>query len=290
VALSDLRERADSVLYTTEELPPGDESTIVAGRAIDLSGDLDCLGWECVQKQIDLLFKHVWHYFDRIVVVGPSANDISSAFHNETDLPHHLHTYIRLLLYLRDIGAEDLLLFRQKRPPCQLHLKQHLKEAGIEGAEEQAESLMPRLAQEATIKLRHHNDHIHYTFIHPDFEHTVWGSLSANSNVDLSYEVARAVVKRHLAALASDVFTARMLSCPLGSTVRFLDKVFAISTLPTIYGLHTLNPLFVAVGLTPAVNSLTNAAHKYIEEQRDIALSDMFFLWQAQKHGLNHVA
>jgi hypothetical protein len=64
----------------------------------------------------------------------------------------------------------------------------------------------------------------------------------------------------------------------------------AIGSVPTIYGVYTLNPLLIAAGLTPAVNGLNNAVHRYIEERSNVALSDMFFLWQAQRHALKHAA
>src|SRR6266516_2514703 len=70
----DLQKRAAEVPFTVEAIQPSDAPTIVAGQAIDLSGQLDCLHWDCVKKQVDKLFSNVWHYFDRIVVVGPSAH------------------------------------------------------------------------------------------------------------------------------------------------------------------------------------------------------------------------
>jgi len=129
----DLKKRASEVPFTIEEISSSDAPTIVAGRAIDLSGELDCFAWECMKKQVDKLFNHVWHYFDRIVVVGPSAHAFSSSWNPETE-PHtieRLLTYIRLLLYVREIGAEDLLIFREKRPPCEAHLEDHLNEVGL---------------------------------------------------------------------------------------------------------------------------------------------------------------
>jgi hypothetical protein len=392
VALADLRERAASasVPHSAEKLPLCDGPTLVAGRAIDLSGHLDCLDWDCVQKQVEVLFNHVWHYFDRVVVVGPSPHEISSSLNNH-EMPIHLLTYIRLLLYLREIGAQELLLFRQKRPPCQLHLMQHLREVGIESLEEQTESLVPRLADEAKIQVAPHDGHTDYAFSHPQFEHTVWDAVAPGAESDLRGAIARAVVRKYLAALASDLHAARTLSCPLGSTIRFhgclmtgggagspTDQVafelelpvvkgldlrtllkirrdeklsferfrralvtaikdrlatgvhvdakkiareickdvlepalaeiesrlkgttkslrgkgaatLAISSIPAIYGLHSASPLLIAAGLTPAVNSLTNAVHRYIEERRDVALSDMFFLWQAQRHAERRAA
>jgi hypothetical protein len=48
VALADLRERAALVSHRTDSLDANGSPTIVAGRGIDLSGDLDCLAWDCV--------------------------------------------------------------------------------------------------------------------------------------------------------------------------------------------------------------------------------------------------
>jgi hypothetical protein len=46
--LRDLQKRAAEVPATIEEIEPSDAYTIVAGQAIDLSGDLDCLHWDCL--------------------------------------------------------------------------------------------------------------------------------------------------------------------------------------------------------------------------------------------------
>jgi hypothetical protein len=325
------------------------------------------------------------------VVVGPSAYDMSRAFKEQSGIPDHLPVYVRLLLYLREIGAEELLIFRQKRPPCQEHLKDHLHEVGIDDAEAEAERVIPQLAEEAKLQLRVHDDHLDYTFSHPLFEHTVWGAIRPDADEDLSQAVARSVVRKYLASLASDLYTAKVLNSPLGSTVRLHTRLLVgrtiasedsslafrlelpalhgidartllkirnderptfdrfrralakamedrlaastsknaaeianeiqqdvlepaladiqmrlkaatgvltrkagvtigIAGLPTIYGLYKATPLLVVPGLMQAVGTLISATHKYIEERRDIALSDMFFLWEAQRHALKHAA
>jgi hypothetical protein len=52
----DLQKRAAEVPFTIEEIPQDDGPSIVAGQAIDLSGQLDCLHWDCLRKQVDKLF------------------------------------------------------------------------------------------------------------------------------------------------------------------------------------------------------------------------------------------
>jgi hypothetical protein len=279
--VADLRERAASEPYTTEQLPTSDdEGTILAGRAIDLSGSLDCLGWECIQKNVDELFNRIWHYFDRIVVVGASAHQIPQEFESEARVPLHLPAYIRLLLYLREIGAERFLLFRQKPPACTEHLKQHLAEVGIQNLENDAESVVPSLASEGIIKTSIHDSHIHYAFSHPEFEHTVWGSVSNDIEGDLSEAVARSVVRRYLAALVSDLRTARMLNCPLGSSVRFHERLLAENKpifgaddvafsleLPIVQGLDLRTLLKLRTDERPAFDRFRRALATAIKEK-----------------------
>jgi hypothetical protein len=130
----DLQKRAADVPFTLEKIERTKTPTVVAGQAIDLSGQLDCLHWDCLKKQVDTLFSHVWHYFDGIVVVGPSANTYSDLLGRDArpEIIERLLTYVRLLLYIREIGAEDLLIFREKLPPCEVHFEEHMKRAGLD--------------------------------------------------------------------------------------------------------------------------------------------------------------
>jgi hypothetical protein len=43
-------------------------------------------------------------------------------------------------------------------------------------------------------------------------------------------------------------------------------------------------PIALAAGVTAAVTMTGNAASKYLDEKTDVALKDMYFLWQAEKH------
>jgi hypothetical protein len=61
-----------------------------------------------------------------------------------------------------------------------------------------------------------------------------------------------------------------------------------LGALTTTCGLLTANPFLVAAGATPAVGYTIAAGQKFVEEKRDIALSEMYFLWQAQEHSKTH--
>jgi hypothetical protein len=75
-ALSILREEVEAIRYHAPMINDQRGHSIVAGSEIDLSGELSCSNWECIKRQVDTLFSSVWHYFDRIIVAGPSAHFI----------------------------------------------------------------------------------------------------------------------------------------------------------------------------------------------------------------------
>jgi hypothetical protein len=217
-----LQERAAAVPFTTEPLDSsGGELQLLGGRGVDLSGDLDCFAWECRKAQVDKLLSRAWHYFDRVVVVGPSAHRVSGDMENganEASLAR-LTSDIQLLLYLREVGAEPLVTFRQKPPPCEVHVDQHAREVGLDQALDRLDVIAERAAKKAQIKTEKHEDHFHYEFVHSRFEHTVWGTVWPEGE-DLRLEVSRAVFRRFMSHLTSDVRTARMLSLPLASTIQ----------------------------------------------------------------------
>lgn len=106
---------------------------------------------------------------------------VSSEWEETGQPPIRLATYLRLLLYIREIGADDALIFRQKSPACEVHLEEHLKEVGLGGVL----ALISSLSAEARIQTHQHGDHIHYDFYHPSFVHNVYGEIKiAGSETD----------------------------------------------------------------------------------------------------------
>lgn len=205
----------------------GTESTsIVAGRGLDLSGQLDCLAAECRQRQADDLFRHVWHYFDRIVVADSVAHELRGHEHaGPEDLRKWIAAHLEVLLYLRQMGGESLLTFEEKPIPCELHWKRHASEAGLQMVVEDSTRIAERLSHESDIQLVERNaDGSNYVFIHPEFEHHVWVDID-NDTKDILTEdqvklyVATKVLARYTAHLASDVSAGSAHQIPLGSTL-----------------------------------------------------------------------
>jgi hypothetical protein len=57
--------------------PRDDHVELVAGRGVDLSGQLDCTASACRQRQVDDLLRHAWYYFDRILVADSLCHEVS---------------------------------------------------------------------------------------------------------------------------------------------------------------------------------------------------------------------
>lgn len=222
LALEQLKELAE--LHNA--CPQDYKAEIVAGRGIDLSGHLDCNAPECRKLQVDNLLRHVWHYFDRILVADALSHEVTHHWNPKSaELTEWLAGHLEVLLYLRSIGAEDLVVFHEKPPACEIHLARHAAEAGLPTNLDSNKQLLSELADAGEIHIqRRHSKEIHYSFTHPKFEHTVWGDIEdaatgSLSTSELRSSIAKSVVQRYLAHLASDVAIAHHANAPLGSIV-----------------------------------------------------------------------
>lgn len=203
---------------------------VLAGTGMDLSGDLDCHGWECQRKQVDRIFARTWHYFDKIVACGLTPMRFIQMLESATAPETRkvvLESQLRLLLYLRSIGVDEHLIFRQKPPACQVHLEEHLQQTGLEHLVEASLPVIQELAQNGDLKsteletadqCKDHPYHLKYVFHHPVLEHTQWGTAAYDPNIDQpNLAVARAVFRRYASYMISDIRTSRIVRAPLAA-------------------------------------------------------------------------
>jgi hypothetical protein len=93
---------------------------IVAGRTLDLHSQYTCGRFGCMKDRIERTFLSTWHYFDSVVVAGPSetrlVRDISTTrkADREKVIIRPLLNDVALFLHLREIGADKHIIFRQK--------------------------------------------------------------------------------------------------------------------------------------------------------------------------------
>jgi hypothetical protein len=98
-------------------------------------------------------------------------------------------------------------------------------------------------------------------------------TANADNHAALAAEVQRDVVEPALAEIHQRLETAARVM------TRKAAESLVVGTFSTLCGIYA-NPVFAA-GLVPAINGLVNARHKYLDERREISLSEMFFLWRA---------
>jgi hypothetical protein len=222
--MTDLRAMAESRATTRQASRP--LTSVLAGRGIDLSGQLDCNAASCRRRQADDLFHRVWFYFDKIVVADAVAHEITCHWTEPSDrFIKWLLSHIGTLLYLRDLGAEHLVEFHEKPIPCEEHWRRHAEEAGLTQLLRAADEIIPALVSEGAWTFNPRGDgSVDFLLNHPSLEHTQWGSLDSPnaSSMDLGkikIDAAESVVRTFVAHLTSDAVAAQTAGVPLGSTL-----------------------------------------------------------------------
>jgi hypothetical protein len=231
---------------------PDEGLTIVAGRALDLSGDLDVYAWDMMKQQVDELFHRVWHYFDRVLIVAADARAYAHPWANTEAFDREILLFVQLLLYLREIGAEDLVRFIVK--PA-IGREEFAPETPFVRAAIANPEYLAWLENGGQVSLvEQHDDHFHYTFNHPQLEHTQWGNISGDSSaLDKSLLlslVSQAVIARFASRFASDLGAATENKSALGIGINFhasmataviapsVEQVMFNLKLPTIEGIQ----------------------------------------------------
>ena len=219
--IEDLRAAASAARTTAEPLGGAEETTIVAGRTIDLSGKLGCYHPECLQRDVDRLFSRVWHYFDIIVVEGLAPTSMLSMLADQQgDFRERFLGFVKNFFYVRKIGAENMLVYREKPPACTLHLRQHAEQFAATNLLEERKSWVSSFSSDARIQsLDKHDDHWHYVVTHPNIEHMALGLVrnGSRSRKPTKSQIFGAVFDEYAANLVSDIGAARTMLSPLGA-------------------------------------------------------------------------
>ena len=235
----------DPVVFKRKDTPETTE--LIGGKGIDLTGDLGCHHINCLTKEIDGLFRHAWHYFDRIALPDQALSrvlDFQRHGHVEA-LGEALEPFVLVLQRLHEINGLDLIRFDIRQPACMQHFQKHAAEAGIDHAFVKKSLLAGDIARTAKISYddeHEYNGHHHldYQLISEEFVHFEWGSLCSNqikipkNPARLREAVALNVVEKYLAAISADALAARCAHSPLGAAIPFYQRLLATRASPTV--------------------------------------------------------
>lgn len=219
---------------------------LTGGKGIDLTGELGCHHIDCLQKEISGLFRHTWHYFDRILLPDQALFHIVEFNHHKdtTYLIQRLTPFVQIIKLLEKDGAHHLVSFEIRTPTCYQHFQQHAHEAGIDQAFTNTVSLANGIAKSARITWDYNEDnghlHLNYRLDHPEFQHSEWGSICSlhqklpKGDTKIKHTIAMSVVQKYLAGLSADALAAKRSRSPLGTSIPFYKRLLASRPSPEI--------------------------------------------------------
>jgi len=232
-ALRRLRELADLADLTEHEAPsPYEEveNALVLGRDMDLSGDLDCCLDVSKTHQIDLHFGRLMHYFDRLIVSGPSACRYSSLLEYRTEQAlRGIASHIEALVYVREIGAEDIIKFQPKYSIDSRKYRKIAKQFGLASVldcEDAVTSLFVREGVFSHIRACEREAHWHFNFGHPLLEHDL-DIVLWQKKKPAKRQMARRAFDYYAALLTSDSVSSQLMNLPLGSNADLHATMFS---------------------------------------------------------------
>ncbi|MEV6527715.1 hypothetical protein AB0M43_37920 [Longispora sp. NPDC051575] len=227
--MRDHAERAAAFQSRTVVPVDGSIDAVLAGRSIDLSALGSCV--ECEGDVLDRIFRSVWHYFDAVVVEGLSgmqASDMLSWPDDSEELAaSFLSAHMNILFDVRAIGAEDMLIFRQKKVPCVYHWSDHLEEAGLDSLIQAAPDIISIFEREGELESfgKGEGDGWTFAYKHPALgAGPIFGGLireedSADPDTHPRRAVAESIFKYFASRIVADVQTSQVYGLPLGSAL-----------------------------------------------------------------------
>ena len=212
--------------YERENLDFTREATLVAGQGFNLAGESSCARFACVRQEIDVIMSRAWHYFEKIVVSGPSpVGTVYSIGEAPKKAQSHynwlLENEVMTLLYLREIGATPWLRFVPNSNL--LHCRDCMQKLAIEGGfssgfdEDLRSKVISQLDREARIAIKRQSGLWNATVAHPLLVEP------------MSYKFTKRPDRRQVAARIYDVYNdativdvvkARSLNLPLAANVQ----------------------------------------------------------------------
>ncbi|MEJ3748457.1 hypothetical protein WEI85_34885 [Actinomycetes bacterium KLBMP 9797] len=219
--LFDLAVSHRTVDYSTVPL----SNVVVAGPWLDPSATFMCSGINCQKRHIELNFGRVLHYFDFVMLEGPSASAFAIALakasmkRDFSRLSYGLGASVEFLQYVRSIGLDKHLIFADKVCGCRPHLLEGAEKIDAKPLVDLAEldRLAKQLAKDGGVKVKPDGPDRWYGVVtHPNFRGTS-GHIFKQSEEPRREDVARWLLDSWLQSAVYDSATAQQLGAPLVS-------------------------------------------------------------------------
>jgi hypothetical protein len=267
-------ERAVDLAREYNATQPVSSNGILAGRGLDLSRELSCLTPVCRLKRVDEVFARAWHYFDQIVFCDDLGDAIRSEKLNEEDLRSQIDDDARVLLYIRDIGAEPLVEFRSKPGAV---LPNQFGDA-LPELESVFDELVAEFASASKIEVVGHSNEDETAWVvarHPQIPvvervamHAPFFELTPEE--DFTTGATTFLVHYHSATLAADIAAAQKYGVPLATGVNYHGRLIERlrrRTVPADVALELKLPVLQGVPIRELLR-IRSDEHEYFERFR----------------------
>lgn len=255
-------------------------STVVAGPWMDPGGSLMCGSYVCQSRHVDLNFGNALHYFDFIMIEGPSASSYTRRINKVSSrddfnrFAHDLTQDVLLLHHMRRIGLDQHVVFADKLCSCRPHLLESADQLGIQELTDEGsiDSLARQISKEGGVELEQDGPKSWYGAItHPLFQGAA-GRTFRQKTRPKKHQVAKRLLESWLYSAAYDAATAQRLGVPLASLAPAplfdrtptrdkltVDDVGAQIRIPVLEGL-----------LTKELIALRNQEYHHFEQYRAV--------------------
>ncbi|HXL81701.1 MAG TPA: hypothetical protein VN951_12565 [Pyrinomonadaceae bacterium] len=240
-SLDELRNVAEAWHDSTPPLP-SDGINLVAGTGLRLDDLLTCPSLPCRLQQVDVLFRHAWHYFDRILLpdgVGDLLLHKPKAW-TEDQWLETLFGWIALAMYIQEVGASGLVSYYPKHlTPPKDFLTRVLK-INVDDLRIAVSGTESDIIREGTFDFhRVGKSTFHVSFDDPVLgvgtELTVMLPKGAEDNAqNIQIETAHSIIEEHLQNLEEDLHAHRHLKGSLGTVVWTHERILSRISPPNV--------------------------------------------------------
>lgn len=227
--------------------PSAAVTSIVAGKGIDLTGEFSQPG-EWLRREITDLFRHVWHYFDRIILpdqaVDPIFRYTNNLRNSLEDLANELEPIVNAVNLLKASGGSEMLAFKYRALACCKEGEDSASTLDSDDTPTTLKKLTDAIVKDGKIswtfrRIEAGHPHVTYFIQHPWFGPSAIGDLCLINKAlptasEIREYIVHRVVTRYWFALKTDILAARKFDIPLGATIPFYRKLLTSDNKPSV--------------------------------------------------------
>ncbi len=206
-------------------------NNLAAGTGLRLNDELSCPSSKCRKRQVDVLFRHAWHYFDNILIPDAVWELLTHEHHrwSKERVFETVLNQIDVALHIQEMGAADLVRFyRTDQAPdfSGKHMPAEIAGNIIGTCRDEAwTQIEATLSNPDLYRLDYKSDgSCEVVYYDPSQEFGIFINFDSDSTGDRNADWVRSsaahdVLHVHIATLEKDLSTSKQLKASLGSVL-----------------------------------------------------------------------